>query len=210
MFVSMLVLGAAGLAPSPHVCAAGKRPAYCRAPVTTMRFRQRAISFSSMKDEALCISQVRKIAEAVCSWSAAEWELFDAPACKLKYDAKASEEIGGAKIEFIGWGGQGVDGSLGITMEAAKGMLPVDDSDRRQLVWTTVGSRRLEAEDVLKRLVLEEVRTGPLQRVCTLAPGFYPQSKDTALKAAIAQCRLLRKELRELRERQDDETRDPD
>ena len=142
------------------------------------------------------MSTVRRLSEEVCSWTAEDWELFDAPPARLKLDAKASDAKGGVEIEFSGWGGQGRDGGIEIVIDDSPTILA---PNRKRLVFTTIGSRRAAAEDVIFKLVLDELRIGVLKDVCLLAPGFYPPSVRTARLAFAVENRRLRKQLRELR-----------
>lgn len=163
-----------------------------------MRFHQRTMLFSSLSNEGLVISKVRQIAEKVCSWNEEDWSLFDAPWSRMKVDTKASDAQGGVAIEFAGWGGQGRDGGLEIdVVDEAHLLVPTG----KRLVWTTTGSRREIAEDVLFKLVLEEVRVGGLSKVCSLALDLHPQSSETARRALVLENRRLRKELQELQGR---------
>ena len=99
---------------------------------------------------------------------------------------------------------QGRDGGIEIEFVRQRTLLPpvrgpYSFTDKKQLVWTFVGSRREEAENVLFALVLEEMRTGNLRGVCRLAPGFYPATTKPALLAITIQNRKLRRELEQMR-----------
>jgi len=139
------------------------------------------------------MSLVRQIAEDVCSWTPEEWEFFNAPPAILKFDQQVSDQIRGVVLEFIGWGGQGVDGSLFIELENDPRIFGA-----KRLAFTTLGSRRDVAEDVLYRLVLQEVRKGVLSSTCRLAPGFYPRSSETALNTIMIHNRRLRSQVEQL------------
>ena len=197
MLASLLVLSAAlapSLPPRAAVRAASSGPAGERAPPATMVFHQRSIALASLKDRELLISKVRLIAEEVCAWTAEDWKLYDAPPARLKIDHKASRNARSVVIEYAGWGGQGRDGALGIEVEDQTNAIGMHS---QRLVWTTTGSRREDAEEILFRLVLEEVRRGELSKVCTLSPSMFPlpRSSRAALLAVVIENRRLRKQL---------------
>ena len=170
-------------------------PGCTRSAAPSMVFSQRTIDFSYLRDEGFCMFAIQRIAEAVCQWDAEDWAAFNAPPARLKLDARASQNFRAVVIEFAGWGGQGRDGGLEIQFvdKLRNPFLPA--ASARQLVFTTSGSRRLEAENVLYELVLEEMRKGSLSTECRIAPGLYPHSTSTALIAANVQNRRLRREL---------------
>jgi len=201
MLASLFALSAA-LAPSLQARAAlaGPRPvaqdaggAVARVSSSpTMRFHQREMAFTTILDEQMCIAKTRQIAEEMCSWTDDDWAFFNArPGCNLRIDAKTSDETQGVVLEFATWGGSR-DGALNIVVAPNPSRWALGG---KRLVWTTVGSRRFEVEDVLFKLVLEEVRTGELSRSCTLVPNFYPQSWEVARAALLVQNRRYRSQL---------------
>lgn len=188
----LVVIGAAF---SPNAAVHHARPLQTRArgqqPAPSMVFYQRDMTFSSISDPRLCISEVYRLAEQVCSWTAEEWDTLNAAPFKLILDPEASKKIGGVVVHFVGWGGQGRDGRLEIELVAEK------RPRTRRLVWTSVGSRRVIAEDTLFKLVLEEVRRGSLRSSCKLALlSMYPRSTEAALGAMDIENQRLRKQLK--------------
>jgi len=170
MLALTTVLGASSFAPSmrhplvwPDDKSTGSNyPSARVASSPIMRYHRHEVSFSLVTDREFCTFKIREIAKAICSWTAEDWAYINVPPAIMKLDASASEQIGGVVVDFVGWGGQGRDGSLSIVLEAKPSAF---SAYNMQLVWTTMGSRREEAENLIYKLVLEEVRVGALRNV---------------------------------------------
>ena len=172
-----------------------------------MRFYQRDMTFSEVNNVTFCLNRIYRIAEEVCAWTGDDWTMLKAEPHKLVLDRVASRRIGGVVIDFMGWGGQGRDGRLEIEFVSASFAFEGtrDGEGKRprttKLVWTTVGSRRVIAEDLLFKLVLHDIRRGALGKHCSLIlPKLYPRSVDAAYTALSIENRRLRRQLEELLE----------
>lgn len=193
---SLLVLGAAF---SP--LRAPGRPALSSpraSPTPTMRYHEKEMVFSAISDEQYCIEQVRLVAREVCKWNGDDWALYDAPKMRLNYLSWESERLGGVVIEYAGWGGQGQDGTLTVQMAAKTDLL---GRSEKRLLWSISGARREKAEDMLFKLVLDEIRRGSLKDVCRLAfPQLYPSSWEASHVALQIENRYLRRQVEELQQ----------
>jgi hypothetical protein len=174
-------------------------------------FFQRDLTFDRLDDEELAMAHIYRLAEAVCSYTKEDWDMWNAALPPpLLLDKKASKKIGGVVIHYLGWGGQGREGSLEIECVDQLGpqaqLEPLLSWDRKRprnkrIVFTTVGSRRKIVEEMLFKLVLEEIRRGGLRGKASLSiPQIYPRSTDEALFALRVENRRLRKQLQEFDE----------
>lgn len=163
MFLLILLLSAsdAGLL-GPNVLRRPLLQQYRRIPAPQALFTNRkAISLSSVADERRVLSGVRSVVSKLQRWGPNEWKVVGAPpmqcssrtlsdGVRLLFYRKSS---GGAVTE---------DGSLDITFSG------------QMIAFSSQGSRRQKNEDILYKVLLDEVRSGDLSESCTLGFGIYP------------------------------------
>lgn len=123
---------------------------------------ERQIALSS-SDERRVISAVQTIARKANRWRADEWRVFGAP--PLQYSCASLAD--GVRLSYFLASEAGrltEDGALEVTVNG------------NVIKWSSQGKRRAKNEDVLYRMLLNEIRAGSLSDCCRLAIGLYPPS----------------------------------
>jgi len=148
---------------------------------------------------------MRSICSELVKWRDSDWALLALPPLTCTTEAIN----GGVKMIFRNQ--QWANGALDITLQDRPTLLMPEG---KELVWTSMGSRREGHEDVLFRLILEEARKGGLSRSAELVmPWLYPPSAECARAAvmvsrsraaadeAAVENQRLRDELQQMRQR---------